>query len=431
MPETRNGTGKGEKKGMETATATVRREISAILSDELLSHGMANVIGLEAVRARTGDRWEKSCATVYSRLEAILQRKLGPSDFFSRLNEAAYLVTMPEVEREEANICCLSIALELHVGLFGACDLGEVSLSTARLAGEDAIELEAIDPAEIAALARKSGLHEMLASLSITEERLSMAAASSDSDQASSHVFLPLWDARKEAVIGYRCVPIAPEAAADNPASVQLQARTELKRVLATLMHATGTLSRHLARGERFLVGVPMTYEVLSCPLTRMEIAAACRDLPAELRAYLLFEIVDVPKGVPNSKLSDLVTTLRPFCKALIVHTPFRNRTTGAHASTPMQALALELPGLRAQAAETRVEIERVREEAKRLGCISLVTNVADPEMFRFAVSRGVNLFSGPLIGKQIEPGPMHRLRADDIAPPDLAVNAEALRLSA
>lgn len=388
-----------------------RNAFGALISDELLRRGVVNMVGLDSIRDRVGERWEKVRESVYSRLEAILRRKLRGEDFFARFSDLTYLVAMPAAEREEAQVCCLTVALELHRGLFGSCDLGDLQILAGSPGGGDTIAIEALPADEIRALVRKHGLqvHEGSAVRGENVHALPQPAAA-----AKGFVFWPMWDVRKEAVIGYRCVPASGNVGSVRAPGSQPKARADLQLVLSALKHASDVLLRHLERGERFFVSVTMTYEMLGCPLTRSEISAACRELSNRLRGYLLFEISEIPRGVPAGRLADLAAAVRPFCKGLILHTPFRDRAFAPHAANVAQAMAFDVP-IAANATEVRQEIDRVRHDAQQSGCLSVLSNVAEPEFFRFAVSRGVNLVSGPLLGSMTEPRPMYRLRADEI----------------
>lgn len=393
----------------ETISSVARGEFAAVVSDELLRSGVVNVIGLDTVKERAGERWDKLHGSIYSRLEAILRRKLRGEDFFARLSPVGYLIAMPGVEREEAQVCCLSITLELHRGLFGSCDLGHIEILAGAPGEADTISFEPIAADQLTMLVRKHRLNEHHQ----PEDQPRLGAVPAQPASNKGFVFSPLWDPQKEAVIGYRCVP-AQGHGGIGQGTGPLRSKVDLEMAVGALRHGGNALIQNVERGDRFFISVPMTYEALSCPLTRMEIASACRAMSNRLRAYLLFEISEIPRGVPAGRLADLGATIRPFCKGLIVHAPFRDRTFAPHAANVAQAIALDLPhGV--SAADVRSELDRIRQDAQHLGCISMLSNVATPEFFRYAVSRGVNLISGPLLGMVQAPQPMHRVRASEI----------------
>ena len=104
-------------------------DLRAAAPEALIRRGCVTVIELDAIKASAGARWEKMRETIYARLEAILRQKLGATDFFAQMTEASYLVTMPSCEPEDAHICCLRIAYELHSSLLGECRLSDLRIS--------------------------------------------------------------------------------------------------------------------------------------------------------------------------------------------------------------------------------------------------------------------------------------------------------------
>jgi hypothetical protein len=102
------------------STPEVKRTSSAMLA----RGGSSCFIGLGAIKRVAAARWEKVRPSIHQRLETILRQKLGPSDFFIQIDEVSYLVTIPGIEPEEAQVCCLRVAYELHTDLLGPCTIG-------------------------------------------------------------------------------------------------------------------------------------------------------------------------------------------------------------------------------------------------------------------------------------------------------------------
>jgi hypothetical protein len=69
--------------------------------------------------------------------------------------------------------------------------------------------------------------------------------------------------------------------------------------------------------GTRALVILCVHFETLSAAGRRRSYAQALRALPAVAKALLVIEISDVPDGVPEFRLLELVGTLRPFCRGV------------------------------------------------------------------------------------------------------------------
>jgi len=98
-------------------------------SPALIERGCVQVIGLEEIRAELGDRWEKRKETVWAHLEGLLSQKLGPTDFYIRIDDTSFLISMPTAQELEAQIFCLRVAHDLHGSLLGRCDTEKLRIA--------------------------------------------------------------------------------------------------------------------------------------------------------------------------------------------------------------------------------------------------------------------------------------------------------------
>ena len=378
--------------------------------------GPSCVIGLDTIRRVADGRWDKMRESIYSRIEAILRQKLGPSDFFIRIDEVSYLVTIPAVEPEEAQICCLRVAYELHTGLLGPCSISQLHIATAIAKNDTTLALAPIVIPQILTLAERAGIEELVGAGSSEIGRMRRTRFSDRQDAAHQdlvHSFAPIWDARAEAICAYRCVtePIEPEADPRTPAD---KARSALRLAIEALDRSVDALEHGAARGERFLVHVRVSFETLTSPVARMEFVSACRQLSHELRPYLVFEIAELPVGVPQSRLNELVTTIRAFGRAVTAEAALRNPTLTTYQGIGLHAIGLNL-SLQHDSL-TRIEIERLGASARRLGMLAFLSGIPNAALVEFARVSGVQYLSGPAIAKsQPAPGPMVRVPADAI----------------
>jgi hypothetical protein len=402
----------GEATGVrETSGAELKITASAMLA----RGGPSCVIGLEEIRRVAGPRWDKMRESIYSRIEAILRQKLGPSDFFIQIDDVSYLVTIPAVEPEEAQICCLRVAHELHTGLLGPCSIGQLRIAVATAASDTALALSPIVAPQILTLAERAGIDELVggAPNGAARTRRAALAAAPSSQCELVHRFVPIWDARAEAISAYRCIvePIEPEADVKTPAD---RARAALRVALEALDRSVAALETGASRSERFLIHLKVSFETLTSPVARMEFVSACRGLSHELRPYLVFEIGELPVGVPQSRLNELVTTIKAFGRGVTAEAALRNPTLTMYQGIGLQAIGLNLA--RQQDSLTRIEIERLAASAKRFGMLAFLSEIPNAALVEFARGQGVQWLSGPAIAKALpEPGPMFRLSSESI----------------
>ncbi|HEX4301587.1 MAG TPA: hypothetical protein VHZ78_02250 [Rhizomicrobium sp.] len=388
----------------------LKPELNVVASPALLERGCVNIIKLDEIKREAGPRWEKLRGSVSAHLEALLRQKLGSSDFFVQVDDTAFLVSMPSSSAEMSQIFCLRIAHELHTSMLGPCALGQLRLAKAVRVQDDEILSADIEGTELARLAIAAGLAGIPESARLAARR---AAPRPSQAPEFLHRYVPLWDAQREALSTWRCVTDAPAAGAGSSGN---SAKQELAATLSRIRHAAHTLTEHMKAGERFLVSIPVSYDTLTSPAGRMDIVAICRGLASALRPYLIFEIGELPYGVPQSRLSELVCALKPFCRAVAGLLPARISSYAAYQSAGLNAIGVSLVAGGAGTTDMSSEIFKLCIAAKRLHILSFVLDAVTQDAIRVARDQGANLISSPLIGSAAaSPLSVRRLSARDV----------------
>jgi hypothetical protein len=392
--------------------------IQAVSSPALLERGCVHVIGLEPLRDRAGPRWEKMRGSVCARLEMILRQRLGPSDFFLPLDDVAYLVTMPGTEPEDAQITCLRITYDLYVSYLGECNLDSICLYRANQADGNAIVVERITTERLETLAERAGTLEGGVEPRKVPATRAQIAGHGTGINADVH-FLPMWDAHKEAITLYICAPI--RLALQSAPSVTLaldelkpQCRAEVE--LSCLQQGVASLTRHLKRGERFMMAFQVCYETLSSHIGRVRFTDACRELPSDFRQYLIIQLTDVPSGVPQSRMSDLVTSIKPYVKAVMSEIPDCSRSYTDYGGIGLHAIGMNWERSKLTRQQKADALTRLITAPKPSGVSSFLTGVSDFETLCSAHRGKIHFISGSAIAYPLdEPRPMTRLRWDDV----------------
>jgi hypothetical protein len=393
--------------------------------------GTTTIINLKAIRREAGTRWDKLRDTIYARLEALLRLRLAPTDFFLPIDEVSYLVSMPKTNAEDAQVCCLRIAYELHSSLLGPCSISQLQIAKAFTVGDDLLEVTPVALHRLIQLAERAGILDLLVAKSRSGTSTAFAPCISRTVAQAVTVnpryqFQPVWDVQKEVIWAYGCEQLSPPPTL-TPDTPSVRAGEAMRQSQATLYRAAVSLEEHLTRGERFLLNVPISYETLSAPIARMEFISACRQLPCELRPYLVFEISNMPVGVPHSRLIDMVGTLKPFSRGVMAQVPVHAPQQSAYEGSGLIGLGFSLPAV--PTAFPALDTERLCAVTKRLGISTFLYNVVTPDVLQWAIKSGVHWLSGPIISAPLdEPRPMSRLSKETVLQNVLA--APALRAS-
>jgi hypothetical protein len=389
--------------------ATAHPILQVAASPALIERGCVQVIGLEEIRAEIGERWGKRKATVWAHLEALLSQKLSPTDFYIQIDDTSFLVSMPTAQEDEAQIFCLRVAHDLHGSLLGRCDTANLRIARVVSVQDGDIRSVAVAGEALHVLAGRAGLQTSAPHGRMPSNRIEPRHMQ---PRKFHHKYLPVWDAQKEAITTYRAISCLEQPGAE---SMDNRAKLELVLAISRIADATRRLTAHLAAGERFMMWISLPYDVLSSAAGRMEIAGVCRNLSSDLRPYLIFEICNLPQGVPQSRLSELVGSLRPFCRGVAAQLPMGISSYSAYLGTGLQAIGISVAG--SAVAEMGNEIMRLSLAVKKQQVMTFVLDVPRGEVLQAARALGIHLLSSPLIGPPMaDPAPIRRLSAQSIS---------------
>ncbi|HEY4115236.1 MAG TPA: hypothetical protein VGM17_14370 [Rhizomicrobium sp.] len=374
-------------------------ELRSAASAQLLDRGCVNVIGFDAIKEQAGPRWAKLRENVVSRLEGLLRHTLGPTDFFAPLTDSSYLVTMPAAEPQDVSVVCLRVAFDLYRSLLGRCDLGQIQIGVARDGGADLLMLHPIEPEQVIALSEKAGIREFSAS-PYADTVKSGEPAAVEKRPSTTLAYAPMWDTKNGAIttfIGqprtYRVMDSPAEALGFHQVTIKERVAAELDALHAGVSELIGCLRS----GDRFLLGIPITFEMIGSPLGRMELASACRHLLAEHRQYLIFMLTNVPPGVAQTRLADITNSMRPFARHVMATVAPGSRSYGAYQGIGLQAIGLDLAeGV--SAAQVEGDIARLALAGKAMKLGTFVNAIGSDDVLAIARDTGIRWMSGPAI---------------------------------
>jgi hypothetical protein len=374
----------------------LKPELKIVASPALLSRGCVIVIGLEAIRDQAGSRWERMQTPIHAHLETLLRQKLGPADYYAQLDDLSFLVTMPSYTFDEAWVLCARVAHELHKYMFGHCDVGQLRIARAMRIDGHSLHCEPAHGADLVRLARRAGFQ---IAGPLQDSGQAPPPGLCPADDTASPVFTPIWDTQNEAVTGFRCT-IPREQPLFGAIAPHKTFKSELASTTARLRSATEQLARDLTAGRKYLLSLPISYDLLGSPIARMEIAALCRGMSSAMRPYLQFEISDLPYGVPQFRLAELVASLRPFCRGVVADLPARIPSYAAYQSAGLSAIGLSLSAANVANTEMGSEIFKLATAARRLNLRSSVLDIPNLDMLLFTHRLKIHFLSGPMIGE-------------------------------
>lgn len=216
--------------------------------------------------------------------------------------------------------------------------------------------------------------------------------------------FAPVCDLRRGTTSTFFCTPVradkdGPVVGASALKGIDSRDRPWLDE--AMLEHALEFV-REISKSDHVAaIGTSVSFETLAWSRGRRLYQNALRSLDAATSPFLVVKIDDVPAGTPPMRIAEIVSTIRPFAKRIILqlpHTEVKPMETGIMgiagfiAALPSNAT----PGAASYLAKSLV---RAASAQKAFSCLA---GVNSPRSLALARAAGIHFACGRTIGQTI-----------------------------
>lgn len=285
----------------------------------MLEEGRINLIGLDAIAERLGDRWEGRSEQIYHHVERTLAKRIEGGGFFQRVSATDYLVVQPELGKFGAQAACLQILRDLLGHFLGGDVPDELDVMQVASFNGGRIFAAEIDGDAVIAAARTEPRVVPPNAVTAPEPWNPFVAADGRTLRVSC-TLEPVFELKTFAQIGFR---ISRRVLA-MPGGVELTAQdlrnlttADVERVdLATIARGISRLHSEQGNTKQPTLFLPVSYTTLASQRGRSPLIACFKDATVGVERGLVCEICDI-EGVPGSALAAVTVLIKPF--ALIV----------------------------------------------------------------------------------------------------------------
>lgn len=286
----------------------------------MLDEGRVNLIGLDAIASRLGDRWEGRREQIYQHVERSLGKHLESGGFFQRVSPTDYLVVQPGLGKFGGQASCMLYLRDLLGHFLGgaapeALDVMEVtSLSGGRIFAVEIDACYALDAAR-------------------TEPRIAppgddvppqawnpFVAADGRTLRVSCHLE-PVFELKTFAQIGFRIVRrvlAVPSEIELGPHELRNLTTADIEKVdLATIARGISRLKSEQGNARHPTLFLPVSYTTLASQRGRRPLIARFKEATQGVDRGLVCEITDI-EGVPGSALAAVTVMIKPFCMIVV-----------------------------------------------------------------------------------------------------------------
>lgn len=371
----------GEVFGARVANAIRARTPSAA--------GKFQVMRLNRISDAFGDRWPAIQERVMQVAERVLHKRLTRVDCFSRADDCSFVVLFVELTEEQARFKAKSIAEEIQGIVLGEVDNGpNIGVSAAvadveRLALPDPVtgaDLSLALEAEIASGGEAPiTQNKLVGDVEITyRPTLNVAAG-----------YVAIFDTAPSRQVGTRSC----SGKAFFPGgSGELNLRMNLEVICRTMVD----VHMAAAAGRKFAAVLPIHFQAIGSRY-RHELIEVLKTIDQETRRRLIFDIIGCEPGTPSMRLSDVVSALTPFSRAVTLRLDIDYPQIAALSNLGLAGAGIDLGDREVDA----VDINQLVAFVRRVRTINLrpyVYGVRSADMIPVLAEMGVSYINGPAV---------------------------------
>ena len=291
-----------------------------------IADGCVNIISVEAIRERSGVRWDRKRDQVEAFVLRAFRRQGQTSDMILAIGETDFVTVQPDASRAAALNVSANILQETLTFFLGAAAREDLRLSVVTGLAEGEIQAEQVDAERYMAASGLStaSMAPLAARIPAGGMRTASLVSASGLKIEAMFQLEPTWHVARQVVTSYATKVSAFAPSEDRPfdavPTADLTASVAGDLALAALDYALDAL--RTSSTARFAVHVPISLRALAASRSRHQLIRRLAEVEQEFRALIMLELIDLEAGLPPSRLTELVAILRPHCRAVFARSP-------------------------------------------------------------------------------------------------------------
>lgn len=411
-----------KRTGDTHALVDFSRRLNQVLKKHPDVGGHLFMLNLSELKSAIKDKWESDNKKIHNRIRRIISGHLAPYDLTIRKDDITYLVLFPSLNFEEGEIKASIIAEELGSALFGKGTENHVGVrGVTSLSGGSITSREVPPVSEVLeqvtsrlshvpkpkqrspTFARRQPTTPLPDDTSIGAPRESLKYG-----EDYHFVFRPLLSVKTKVISTFLCIPVRETEAGHFRSGYDILPKD---RTIEEIYDLDLTKAERIARevklleqsNKRSLLALPVHFEVLADHPKRASFIEFCQNEFKGLTKRIIIEITNLPEGIPQPRLLEFVTALKPISRTVIARFSPEHRDFSACRGLGLHAVGMDVYNTPGDEAELMRQMNVFSQQAHQFQLKTYVEGVRSLSLFTAAMTSGYDYIAGYAVSGVME----------------------------
>jgi len=394
-----------------------RKRLDHVLSDYRTdTQGHVFLLRLDRVKERMGESWGKSSERLHAGIEAILTRHTSGGDLYIKYDDLSYLLIFLTLNEHEGQLRSIAIADEIARRLTGSESSTEVVRPQGVRLGQDGTvsyvdlpPLHSVVEQTIRALSLKHAaakpIPEVTPFVPTQPSHLAPSVATIPEHGSTDlsrikYIYRPLLAVNTSIISTFLCIPsrqdqkghyLSGYEVLDNPSDPKDIYALDL----AILRAGAREVQDLISRGGHSLIALPVHFETLADRHRRIEYIRQIDECLAGHEKSVIFELTESPEGVPQNRLVELVSALKPRSRSIIARFAPDHTNFVAYRVAGLHAVGIDLYNSGKSETDLMRPMENFISEAKKNQLKCYAEGIRTLSLFSIAMTLGFDYLAG------------------------------------
>ena len=169
-----------------------------------------------------------------------------------------------------------------------------------------------------------------------------------------------------------------------------------LERVIADL-------SAILAQGRKLLIGVPVHFDTLAANSMRLDYLKLAEAIPPPARRLVIFELVEIPSGVPQGRMREVVAVLKRNARAVIADVGLQAAEVAAFRDVGVLSIGGEVTSRTGPESTIIEQMQRFVVATEKANLSAFVHGLRSISLTSSAVAAGFRYIDGDMVRSVVD----------------------------